>query len=126
MVHDSWSSFSVKDIEESRKFYDQVLGIRVNSLEMGILELHPPGDTKLWLYPKKDHEPATFTVLNLLVDNIDKEVDRFIGLGIRFERYEGFNTDEKGIVRSENGPLIAWFKDPSGNVIALIDSAPTA
>ena len=126
MLHDSWSSFSVRDLEAARTFYSQVLGIRVKILEMGILELHPPGGLKLWLYPKRDHQPATFTVLNFLVDDIDKEVERLNGLGIRFDTYEGFQADEKGIVRSENGPPIAWFRDPSDNIIALIQAAPTA
>lgn len=126
MIHDSWNSFSVKDLEETQKFYAQVLGLQVRTTDMGILELRPPGNSKIFIYPKDNHQPATFTVLNLMVDNIDKEVDRLHGLGISFERYDEFDMDKKGIVRSGRGPDIAWFKDPSENIISLIQTAPTA
>ena len=126
MIHDSCFSFSIRDLETSRKFYSQILGMQVDTLDMGILEMHPPGINRVWMYPKRNHEPASFTVLNLLVDSIEKEVDRLLSLGIAFERYPGFKTDVKGIVRSENGPAIAWFKDPSGNILALIEAAPRA
>jgi predicted enzyme related to lactoylglutathione lyase len=126
MIHDSWSSFSVNDLETAEKFYSEVLGMRVKKLEMGILEMHPPGGLKVWIYPKGDHQPATFTILNFIVDNIDKEADRLNGLGITFERYPGFEADARGIVRSGAGPTIAWFKDPSGNILAIIEEPPTA
>ena len=126
MIHDSWSSFSVQDLDAAEMFYSQILGIRVNRLDMGILELLPPGGNKVWIYPKDDHQPATHTVLNLIVDNMDKEADRLFGLGIKFERYQGFDMDSRGICRSENGPIIAWFKDPSDNIIGIIEGPTTA
>lgn len=126
MIHDSWSSFSVHDLDAAEKFYSQVLGIRIKRLDMGILEMLPPGGNKVWIYPKDDHQPATHTVLNLIVDNMDKEADRMFGLGITFERYPGFDMDSKGIVRSGKGPTIAWFKDPSANIIGIIEGPPTA
>lgn len=126
MIHDSCSSFSIKDLEASRKFYSRILGLRVETPEMGILELHPPGSNRVWMYPKPDHEPATFTVLNLMVEDLNKEADRLLELGISFEQYPGIPMDERGIHRSGNGPTIAWFKDPSGNILSLIEKAPTA
>ena len=118
-----FSGFSVSNISEARKFYSETLGFEVKDMEMGILQLHPGGDTKIIIYPKKDHIPATFTILNFPVKNIDEAVDELISKGVVFEQYGGqISTDEKGIVRSKgNGPNIAWFKDPSGNILSFIE-----
>ena len=119
--HSAFTSFSVPDIAEARRFYHDVLGLEVSDGEMGTLALEL-GDSRVMLYPKPDHRPATFTVLNFPVDDIDAEVDRLGALGVRFERYEGaIRTDSKGIARGP-GPEIAWFKDPAGNILSVLES----
>ena len=117
----AFSSFSVPDTAEARRFYGGVLGVTVEDGEMGTLELHL-GEARVLLYPKPDHEPATFTVLNFPVDDIDAEVERLGKAGVRFEHYAGaIRTDEKGISRGP-GPEIAWFKDPAGNILSLLEA----
>jgi catechol 2,3-dioxygenase-like lactoylglutathione lyase family enzyme len=117
----AFSSFSVSDMDVARRFYAETLGLEVLDGEMGSLELHLGGGGKVLLYPKATHEPATFTVLNFPVDDIDVAVDRLVALGVRFERYEGeIQTDAKGVSRGD-GPDIAWFKDPAGNVISILE-----
>ena len=115
----AFSSFSVNDLSKAKEFYAETLGLKVSASEMG-LELHP-GNTDVFIYPKPNHEPATFTVLNFLVDDIDKAVDELKKSGVKFEHYEGeIKTDEKGIHRN-GGPKIAWFKDPAGNILSVLE-----
>lgn len=115
----AFSSFSVSDLQKAKQFYGQTLGLKVSESEMG-LELHP-GDTDVFIYPKPNHQPATFTVLNFLVDDINSAVDELKGKGIRFEKYDGeIKTDEKGI-HHNGGPSIAWFKDPAGNILSVLE-----
>lgn len=118
----AFSGFSVNDIQKAREFYAQTLGLEVSELkEEGHIELHIAGGTKILMYPKPNHTPATFTILNFPVDNIDEAVDKLTERGVGFEKYEGdLKTDEKGIFRGE-GPLIAWFKDPAGNILSVIE-----
>ena len=115
----AFSSFSVNDLEEAKNFYAQTLGLKVKESEMG-LEIHP-GDTDVFIYLKPNHTPASFTVLNFLVDDIDKAVDELQKNGVRFEQYDGeIKTNQKGIHRN-GGPSIAWFKDPAGNILSVLE-----
>lgn len=122
MLSDSpaFSGFSTDDIDAARAFYSGVLGLEVTE-EMGILSLHLGGGHRAIIYPKPNHEPAGFTVLNFPVPDIDAAVDGLTAAGATFEKYEGtpMATDEKGIFRG-GGPLIAWFTDPGGNVLSVI------
>ena len=120
MFRDShaFSGFSSNDISKARAFYAQSLGLEVTD-ENGMLTLHLAGGGKVLIYPKDNHEPASFTVLNFPVDDIDEAVDRLTGAGIKLERYEGAQQDERGINRDQ-GPPIAWFKDPAGNILAVL------
>jgi len=113
----AFSGFSVDDIPAARKFYGETLGLRVSE-KNGLLTLHIAGDRDILVYPKPDHAPATYTILNFPVDDIDKTVDQLTERGVRFLRYEHIETDEKGIFRG--GPLIAWFADPAGNVLSVL------
>lgn len=118
----AYSSFSVNDTEKAFTFYKDTLGLDVRKGEMGILELHLAGnDNGGIIYPKPNHEAATFTVLNFPVDDIETTVDDLIAKGVTFEQYdmEHIKTDEKGIARGEQGPEMAWFKDPAGNILAI-------
>jgi catechol 2,3-dioxygenase-like lactoylglutathione lyase family enzyme len=113
----AFSGFSVDDIPKAKQFYSETLGLRVSE-DNGMLTLHVAGDTNILVYPKgKDHTPATFTILNFPVDDIESAVDQLAERGIRFERYDG--VDEKGIFRG-GGPPIAWFKDPAGNFLSVL------
>jgi predicted enzyme related to lactoylglutathione lyase len=115
----AFSSFSVNDLEEAKNFYAQTLGLKVKESEMG-LEIHP-GDTDVFIYLKPNHTAASFTVLNFLVDDIDKAVDELQKNGVRFEQYDGeIKTNQKGIHRN-GGPSIAWFKDPAGNILSVLE-----
>jgi catechol 2,3-dioxygenase-like lactoylglutathione lyase family enzyme len=114
----AFSGFSVDDIPAAKRFYGETLGLRVSEAN-GLLTLHIAGDRDTVVYPKEDHTPATFTILNFPVDDIDKAVDELAGRGVRFERYEGLEQDEKGVSRGM-GPAIAWFKDPAGNILSVI------
>lgn len=116
----AFSSFSVTDLQQAKQFYEDVLQMEVSENEY-TLELGIGGNKKVIVYPKENHTPASCTVLNFPVDNIDEAVETLKGKGIRFEAYNepDLKTDEKGIMRS-NGPLIAWFKDPFGNILSLI------
>lgn len=117
----AFSSFSVNDLAKAKEFYGGTLGLRVSDSEFGVLFLHPAnGDSRIMVYPKDNHAAASFTVLNFPVDDIDQAVDDLTARGIRFERYDGFKQDEKGIMRDEMGPGIAWFTDPAGNIIAVL------
>ncbi|SFE32214.1 VOC family protein [Blastococcus tunisiensis] len=122
MLSDSpaFSGFSVDDADAARHFYQETLGLRVTDEAMdGILRLHLGGGTSVLVYAKPDHVPATFTVLNFPVPDIEKAVDELAARGVRFQRYEYPPTDEKGIMRA-GGPLIAWFTDPAGNVLSVM------
>ncbi len=117
----AFSGFSVDDVSEARRFYGETLGLRVSEEDepMSMLQLHIAGDRNILVYQKPDHAPASFTVLNFPVEDIDVAVDELTERGVRFERYDDAEQDEKGIHRGE-GPLIAWFKDPAGNVLSVI------
>jgi predicted enzyme related to lactoylglutathione lyase len=117
-----FSSFSVDNLEKAKEFYSAVLGLEVNENPMGIIELVIPGNNNVFIYPKQDHRPASFTILNFPVNEIDKAVDRLTEKGIRFEHYKGsIQTDAKGISRAnDQGPDIAWFKDPAGNILSVL------
>ncbi|QDF00442.1 VOC family protein [Myxococcus xanthus] len=115
----AFSGFSVRDVAAARKFYGETLGLKTSESD-GMLTLHIAGGRDILVYPKDNHTPASFTILNFPVDDIDKVVDALSQRGVRFERYDGFDADAKGIVRGDRGPPIAWFKDPSGNVLAVL------
>ena len=124
MLTDSpaFSGFSVDDADRARRFYEETLGLRVTEMpEMGggMMRLHLGGGTEVLVYAKPDHAPATFTVLNFPVPDVEKAVDELGARGVRFEHYENPPTDEKGIMRA-GGPLIAWFTDPAGNVFSVV------
>jgi len=114
----AFSGFAVPDIEEARRFYGETLGIETSE-DNGILTLHLAGDRATLIYPKPDFEPATYTILNFPVEDIDAAVDELVSSGVEIERYDGFGQDAKGIAR-DAGPPIAWFKDPAGNVLAVL------
>lgn len=120
MLSDShaFSGFTSNDIPKARTFYAQALGLDVTE-ENGMLTLHLAGGGTVLIYPKETHEPASFTVLNFPVADIDSAVDRLVEGGVRFERYDGFKQDARGIMR-EGGPPIAWFKDPAGNILSVL------
>jgi catechol 2,3-dioxygenase-like lactoylglutathione lyase family enzyme len=122
MLRDSpaFSGFSAKDIDAERRFYADTLGVNVEE-ENGMLNLHLGGGHDVLIYPKDDHQPATFTVLNFRVTDIDEAVDKLTAKGVAFERYEGAGQDDKGIAR-QYPPPIAWFKDPAGNIIAVLQA----
>jgi predicted enzyme related to lactoylglutathione lyase len=115
----AFSSFSVNDIQKAKEFYSQTLGIGVSETNEGIT-LNLPGGNEIFVYPKSDHTPATFTILNFLVDDVDQSVSELAKKGVRFEIYnEGeLKTDGKGICRGN--PEIAWFKDPAGNFLSVL------
>lgn len=115
------SGFAVKDLKQAKEFYEGTLGLRVEALseEHGVTMLKLSGGYDVLMYLSADMTPASYTMLNFEVDDIDAAVDELSGRGVVFERYEGFQHDEKGIVR-EPGPRIAWFKDPSGNVLSVL------
>jgi catechol 2,3-dioxygenase-like lactoylglutathione lyase family enzyme len=114
----AFSGFSVNDIPTAKRFYAETLGLEVTE-EYGMLTLHIAGGTSILVYPKADHTPATYTILNFPVDEIDAAVDELTQRGVTFERYEGMEQDERGIARGE-GPPIAWFKDPAGNILSVL------
>ena len=126
MLRDSeaFGGFSVNDLAAAKKFYGETLGLDVSEDEMG-LKLHIAGSNGVFVYPKDDHVPATYTTLNFPVGGIDAAVDELSGKGIVFERYEGL-TDDKGIARglaAHFGPDIAWFKDPAGNTLSVMQQS---
>jgi predicted enzyme related to lactoylglutathione lyase len=114
--------FTVDDIEQAKEFYGQTLGIDVEEGEMGILTLNVGVDNHVIIYPKPDHRPAGYTTLNLVVDDVDAAADELIERGVTFERYPEIpaTPNAKGVYKG-NGPTIAWFKDPAGNVLSLIE-----
>jgi catechol 2,3-dioxygenase-like lactoylglutathione lyase family enzyme len=116
----AYSGFAVDDIEKAREFYGETLGLKTSVLgaDAGLITLHLAGDRDTLVYQQPDSTPASYTILNFPVDDVETVVDELSTRGVRFERYEGFEQDEKGIARG-NGPDIAWFKDPAGNVLAV-------
>jgi catechol 2,3-dioxygenase-like lactoylglutathione lyase family enzyme len=119
-----FSTFSVDDLDAARQFYGQTLGLEVKETEMGVIELHAADDHQVIVYPKPDHQPATFTVLNFPVADIEGAVDGLISRGLKMERYDApeMQADERGIAGGDgNGPRIAWFKDPAGNILSVIE-----
>jgi catechol 2,3-dioxygenase-like lactoylglutathione lyase family enzyme len=119
----AFSGFSVDDLQKAKQFYGETLGLQVSE-DNGLLTLHISGGSNVLVYPKDNHVPATFTILNFPVDDIDKTVDELVARGVSFERYDGFQQDERGITRgiaSGQGPDIAWFKDPAGNILSVLN-----
>jgi predicted enzyme related to lactoylglutathione lyase len=119
----AYSGFAVDDLQKAKQFYGETLGLRTSVLseEMGLLTLHLAGDRDTLIYVKPDFTPATYTILNFAVDDVEKAVDELAERGVSFERYDGFEQDEKGIARGEGGPPIAWFTDPAGNILAVME-----
>lgn len=121
----AFSGFAVPDIDAARAFYGTTLGLDVrDATESGLLELHVGGGTPIIVYPKPDHVPATYTLLNFPVDDIDAAVDQLVAAGVRMERYPNAPQDERGIAREDDrGPAIAWFTDPAGNILSVLQRA---
>ncbi len=121
----AFSGFSVNDLAQAKAFYAETLGLHVEEDGVGI-RLHLPSGSTVFAYPKDDHHPATFTILNFVVEHIDEAVDELTNRGVQFEHYEeGPKTDGKGILRGlalQMGPDIAWFKDPAGNTLAVLQA----
>jgi catechol 2,3-dioxygenase-like lactoylglutathione lyase family enzyme len=117
----AFSSFAVDDPDKAREFYGETLGLNTSVLdeENGLISLQLAGDRETIVYKKPDFTPATYTVLNFPVNDVEQAVDELAARGVRFERYDGFEQDEKGIARGQ-GPEIAWFKDPAGNILAVL------
>lgn len=121
----AFSGFSVNDIKKAKEFYGETLGLDVAELPMHLLELRIAGGTKILIYPKDNHTAASFTILNFPVDNVEEAVEQLSRRGVRFEQCEGeLKTDDKGIHRAEGVPDIAWFKDPAGNILSVIEDKP--
>jgi predicted enzyme related to lactoylglutathione lyase len=118
----AFSSFAVDDLEKAREFYGTTLGMDVADDEMGFLTLRIAGDRPTLIYPRPNFEPATYTILNFPVEDIDAAVDELTKRGVAFEIYDGFGQDEKGIARGDEGPPIAWFRDPAGNILAVLEA----
>jgi catechol 2,3-dioxygenase-like lactoylglutathione lyase family enzyme len=121
----AFSGFAVDDMDRAREFYAGTLGLRTSE-ENGLLTLHLGGDRPTLIYPKPDHRPANYTILNFPVEDIDSVVGDLAARGVEFERYDGFGQDEKGIARGRaagRGPDIAWFTDPAGNILSVLQDA---
>lgn len=124
MFQAAFSGYSSNNIEAAREFYGSVLGLALEENMGGIG--FKIGGQQIFIYPKDDHQPATFTVLNFVVKDIDTAVDTLVGKGVAFERYDNMpgQQDDKGVLRGKDvgmGPDIAWFKDPAGNILALVE-----
>ena len=124
MLEDSkaFSGFAVPDVEKAKEFYGKTLGLKVSE-DHGMLRLHLSGGNNVLVYPKPNHVPATFTILNFPVNDVDQTVDKLSKRGLHFEIYDkpDLKTDQKGIMRGK-GPTIAWFKDPAGNILSVLES----
>ena len=118
----AFSGFAVDNIEAARGFYADTLGIEVSEADQ-LLTLKLAGGRDTLVYLKPDFTPATYTILNFVVDDVEETVDELGSRGVRFERYDGFDQDEKGISRQEGGPYIAWFKDPAGNILSVLEES---
>lgn len=125
MLKDSkaFSGFSVDDIPKAKDFYGETLGVNVADGSMGQLDLTLGGGAHVFIYPKENHKPATYTVLNFPVADVERAVDQLAAKGVKFEQYDGFKQDRKGIARDDRGPAIAWFKDPAGNILSVLEIA---
>ena len=123
----AFSSFAVDDLARAKEFYGQTLGLAVSDVPQmaGLLTLELAGGHQVMVYEKSDHAPAAFTILKFLVPDVDAAVDELSGRGVSFQRYDGFDQDEKGIARGM-GPSVAWFTDPAGNILALVEQGPDA
>jgi catechol 2,3-dioxygenase-like lactoylglutathione lyase family enzyme len=117
----AFSSFSVKDLDEAKRFYGQTLGLEVSESDEGLI-LQTKGGIDVFIYPKPDHTPATFTVLNFVVDDVDRAVDELTKMGVRFQIYDKgeLKTDDRGVFQGK--PKIAWFKDPAGNFLSILEN----
>jgi predicted enzyme related to lactoylglutathione lyase len=121
---DAFSGFSVDDIEKANVFYGETLGIETDMSDAG-LALRIPGRRPVFIYPKDNHQPATYTVLNFPVESVDAAVDQLNAAGVQMEQYgPDMGQDEKGIARDPRGPVIAWFKDPAGNILSVLEGSP--
>jgi predicted enzyme related to lactoylglutathione lyase len=121
----AFSGFSTDSIPKAREFYGKTLGLDATE-ENGVVHLKFPGGQTVFIYEKPNHQPASYTTLNIQVDDVDSAVDRLTAAGVKMERYPsemGLNQDSKGIMRG-NGPTIAWFKDPAGNILSVIEAGP--
>jgi catechol 2,3-dioxygenase-like lactoylglutathione lyase family enzyme len=114
----AFSGFAVDDLAKARAFYGETLGLETSE-EHGLLTLHLAGDRPTLVYPRPGHAPASYTILNFPVEDIEKAVDELAARGVELERYDGFDQDDRGIFRG-GGPLIAWFTDPAGNVLSVL------
>jgi catechol 2,3-dioxygenase-like lactoylglutathione lyase family enzyme len=121
----AYSGFAVPDLEAAKEFYGNKLGLTVTTLMDDVLIQIGAEDRPVLVYLKDDHKPANYTILNFPVADVDATVDELAGRGVEFERYEGFGQDEKGIARGDEGPTIAWFTDPAGNILAVHEEPPT-
>jgi catechol 2,3-dioxygenase-like lactoylglutathione lyase family enzyme len=122
---EAFSGMSSNDIAASRKFYEETLGVPVEDAGMGAITLQLDSGGVVYIYPKPDHTPAAYTVLNFPVDDIDSTVDELVAKGVKFEKYEGAHQDEKGVARGKaagQGPDIAWFLDPAGNILSVLSN----
>jgi catechol 2,3-dioxygenase-like lactoylglutathione lyase family enzyme len=119
----AFSGFAVPDLQEAERFYGDTLGIDVTRGEMGDLTLKLAGGRDTFIYEKPDFVPATYTILNFVVDDVDEAVVDLTDKGIQFEQYDEFDQDEKGVARGNQGPAIAWFKDPAGNILSVLEAS---
>jgi catechol 2,3-dioxygenase-like lactoylglutathione lyase family enzyme len=122
----AYSGFAVKDIAAAKAFYGDKLGLDVRSVMGEAMEIHLPGGARVFVYPKGDHVAATYTILNFPVPDVERRVDELTKAGVQMEHYDSpdLKTDAKGIARDSQGPTIAWFKDPSGNILSVHDETP--
>jgi predicted enzyme related to lactoylglutathione lyase len=116
----AFSGFSVDNLDRAKQFYGETLGLGISENPAGV-ELLLGNGTRVFVYPKPNHEPATFTILNFIVENVEQAVDELTAAGVQLEHYEGFPMDEKGISRGGDGPTIAWFKDTAGNILSVLE-----
>lgn len=129
-IKEVFAGLAVRDIDAARDFYGSILGVDVRDEAFGVegadvpggLVIHAGSDSRILIYPKPDHEPAGFTVFNIVVEDIEAAVDQLIARGVRFEQYEFPKTDEKGIHRSPEVHPVAWLRDPSGNIVSLVEA----
>ena len=122
----AFSGFAVDDVEKAEEFYGETLGLKVSKQGEELLQLDLAGDRPTLIYPKPDFTPATYTILNFPVDDVDATVEGLTSRGVAFERYDGFDQDEKGVSTGGPGPRIAWFKDPAGNILSVLEADPSA
>ena len=122
----AFNSFAVDDLDSAKEFYEETLGLKLTMIEeLGLLQLEVGGGAPTMIYPRPDFTPATYTVLHFSVDDVEQTVDELGSRGVIFERYEGFDQDEKGIVRGD-APTGAWFKDPAGNILGIVEGGFSA